>query len=266
MDFSKILNWRLLKGSHEFPGPDGGTCINEAAVIAAGMPYRKVRSIDCLPPCFSRPIGGFALAINDAMGDGRRNELMPFVTRIAGTKDEENDPKRADYIITELVRRCILPLGFVAYNLPDWHHVEPKMELAEALDVLDEIGRRAKYDVRHLIKQTKDIITYQAIDAPMNVMSLLSSMIHDTGITVIHLPRFVEVDEGLRFDATPVIPNAFIHLDLFGEAIKILDEAIKLGRQAPDADVAMVKKRMDAIRLSPVRYNMLIDEASCELA
>lgn len=30
------LDWKLLKGSHQFPGPEGGTCINEAAIIAAG--------------------------------------------------------------------------------------------------------------------------------------------------------------------------------------------------------------------------------------
>jgi hypothetical protein len=29
--FNTILNWKLPEGSHDFPGPDGGTCINEAA-------------------------------------------------------------------------------------------------------------------------------------------------------------------------------------------------------------------------------------------
>jgi hypothetical protein len=38
--FDTILNWKLKRGSHTFPGPDGGTCINEAAVVAAGFPYR----------------------------------------------------------------------------------------------------------------------------------------------------------------------------------------------------------------------------------
>jgi hypothetical protein len=47
-DFEAILNWRLLAGSHPFPGPDGGTCINEAAIVAAGLPYRTIRSsADC---------------------------------------------------------------------------------------------------------------------------------------------------------------------------------------------------------------------------
>jgi len=26
VDFDRMLNWKLLRGSHEFPGPDGGTC------------------------------------------------------------------------------------------------------------------------------------------------------------------------------------------------------------------------------------------------
>ena len=25
VDFNRMLNWKLLRGSHEFPGPDGGT-------------------------------------------------------------------------------------------------------------------------------------------------------------------------------------------------------------------------------------------------
>jgi len=36
MDWNKILNWKLLAGSHDFPGPDGGTCINEAAIDPTG--------------------------------------------------------------------------------------------------------------------------------------------------------------------------------------------------------------------------------------
>jgi hypothetical protein len=35
--FDHILNWKLKQGSHTFPGQDGGTCINEAAIIAVGF-------------------------------------------------------------------------------------------------------------------------------------------------------------------------------------------------------------------------------------
>ena len=36
--FDHILNWTLKRGSHQFPGPDGGTCINEAALVATARP------------------------------------------------------------------------------------------------------------------------------------------------------------------------------------------------------------------------------------
>ena len=41
-EFQRMLEWKLLRGSHEFPGPDGGTCVNEAAIVAAGYSYRPV--------------------------------------------------------------------------------------------------------------------------------------------------------------------------------------------------------------------------------
>jgi hypothetical protein len=40
--FDHILNWKLKAGSHRFPGPDGGTCINEAALVATGFEYEPI--------------------------------------------------------------------------------------------------------------------------------------------------------------------------------------------------------------------------------
>jgi hypothetical protein len=44
-----ILNWKLKEGSHPFPGKEGGTCINEAAIVAAGFEYQPVRSVHGMP-------------------------------------------------------------------------------------------------------------------------------------------------------------------------------------------------------------------------
>ena len=41
--FDYMLNWKLKEGSHPFPGNDGGTCINEVAIV----PERRLR--DRLP-------------------------------------------------------------------------------------------------------------------------------------------------------------------------------------------------------------------------
>jgi hypothetical protein len=110
-DFNKILNWKLLAGSHEFPGPDGGTCINEAAIVAAGFAYREIGSPDDCPPCFSRTLAAYALSLNDRIPDDalRHKLLMPFVTRLAGSADTEAvEELRAAHIIGAIVTR-ILP-------------------------------------------------------------------------------------------------------------------------------------------------------------
>jgi hypothetical protein len=81
--FDYILDWKLRQGSHVFPGKDGGTCINEAAVVAAGFPCRPVRTVDDMPGCFSHPICRLAMHLNDEASDEERQLLLPFVTRLA---------------------------------------------------------------------------------------------------------------------------------------------------------------------------------------
>ena len=70
--FDHILNWKLKEGSHPFPGKDGGTCINEAALVAAGFEYRPVRRVEDMPQCFSRPICRLAMQLNDMANDAER--------------------------------------------------------------------------------------------------------------------------------------------------------------------------------------------------
>ncbi|MFD0934470.1 hypothetical protein ACFQ12_04640, partial [Methylobacterium trifolii] len=117
--FDHILNWRLLPGSHPFPGPDGGTCIDEAALVAAGLPYRAIRaSADC-PPCFSRPLSAYALGLNDAMPDAERPRLMAFVLRLSGSADRSGiEAKRTRHLALASIRRILAPLCAAA-GLPD---------------------------------------------------------------------------------------------------------------------------------------------------
>ena len=60
-DFDHILNWTLQLGSHQFPGKDGGTCINEAAIVVAEFEYQRVSRVEEMPVCFSRPICKLAM-------------------------------------------------------------------------------------------------------------------------------------------------------------------------------------------------------------
>src|SRR5262249_44728055 len=113
-DFGRLLNWRILRGSHEFPGPDGGTCVNEAAIVAAGYPYTPVRRIDDCPASFSRPLALYAMCLNEIVLDDRRGRelLLPLVAGWAGAGDPpEVDLQRAALILQRTVAE-IVPEAF----------------------------------------------------------------------------------------------------------------------------------------------------------
>ena len=109
--FRRMLEWKLLRGSHEFPGPDGGTCVNEAAMVAAGYPYRPVYRVKDLPASFSRPIAMLALCLNDTLDDALRQELMmPFVTRLAGSADTPAiEMRRAELMLGRAAADILAP-------------------------------------------------------------------------------------------------------------------------------------------------------------
>ena len=103
--FDHLLNWKLKAGSHPFPGKEGGTCINEAALVAAGFAYKPIRTVDDMPDCFSRPICRLAMLLNDEADDDDRQRLLPFVTRLACADTAEVEHARAAYIALRMTCR-----------------------------------------------------------------------------------------------------------------------------------------------------------------
>jgi hypothetical protein len=124
-DFDHILNWTLKQGSHKFPGKDGGTCINEAALVAAGYEYRPIQAAEQMPACFSRPICRYAMCLNDEATDVERQQLLRFVTRLACADSPEIEREREGYIAFHSRRR------------------QPFMQRLEVLEGALAIGRQA---------------------------------------------------------------------------------------------------------------------------
>jgi len=128
--FEHLLNWKLKPGSHQFPGPDGGTCINEAAVVAVGLAYRSIRSASDMPECFSRPICEYVMWLNDMALDSDRQRLLPYVTRLACADTPEIEKKRAAYLARHARRVWFAP------------YIDMDAEL-KVLDGVLAIGRQA---------------------------------------------------------------------------------------------------------------------------
>jgi hypothetical protein len=105
-----LLNWKLKIGSHPFPGLDGGTCINEAALMAVGFEYRSISIVEQMPKCFSRPICRLAMLLNDEANDEERQRLLPYVTRLACADTPEVENAREVYINVHM-SRCYVRLN-----------------------------------------------------------------------------------------------------------------------------------------------------------
>ncbi|MCJ2090343.1 hypothetical protein MKK88_30805 [Methylobacterium sp. E-005] len=230
-DFATILNWRLLAGSHPFPGPDGGTCINEAAIVAAGLPYRAIRSSADCPPCFSRPIAAYALGLNDAMPDAVRSELLAFVLRLSGSADSPVvEAARTRRLALESVRRILAPLCALAgmaenaeacAGAPDW----PAAFAA---------ARSAAWQGGALSQSAAQARRWRegALTAAVSRTATAAQRAGEDARCA------AEVAEG----AAPFVPGTW------AEACAILDATLMVGRQAPEIAVAGARERLDAAK------------------
>jgi hypothetical protein len=143
-NFDHILNWKLKQGSHTFPGKDGGTCINEAAIVAAGFEYQPVMRAKDMPNCFSRPICKLAMQLNDNANDAERQRLLPFVTRLACADTPEVEAKRAAFIRAHNVTAYSFEHGLrVLEGALAIGRKADAMPAADARRRLDEVQSRA---------------------------------------------------------------------------------------------------------------------------
>lgn len=233
--FDHILNWRLLAGSHAFPGPDGGTCINEAAVVAAGLPYKAIKATEDCPPCFSRPLAAYALGLNDAMPDAERPRLMAFVLRLSGSADGEAvEAERTEFLALESVRRILPPLLDRA-GLP-----------ALAARCENAIGGTEAMAAARSAESQGAVLAQAASHRRAWLDGARLSAVSRTATAAVKAfgdaRCAAEVAEGAAPFAEGIWPIA----------VAILDEALAIGRQAPEIDLLRARERLDAARASRV--------------
>jgi len=166
--FDHILNWKLKAGSHPFPGKDGGTCINEAALVAAGFEYRPIRHAEDMPDCFSRPICRLAMWLNDEATEAERQRLLPFVTRLACADTPEIERERAAYIALHTRRRVTFQKGLEA--------LEGALAIGHQADALapDDVRSRMD-DVKSRAKAVQRPAAKPASPAGLHLFSKLKS-------------------------------------------------------------------------------------------
>ncbi|HXL69343.1 MAG TPA: hypothetical protein VN930_11370 [Xanthobacteraceae bacterium] len=247
----QMLHWKLLRGSHEFPGPDGGTCINEAAIIAAGYAYRAVKSANDCPPCFSRPCSAYALALNDYIDDDRhrRRLLMPFVARLAGSADTlAVERQRAGMILLRSVTDLLLP-RFAGYRRHPitraLSRVKTPFDAMMAAASLGGVIQAPKCDSLSMLM----VDACEALSAAATAYAL-----DDAQDTAMQAARFADrlAREMARID--PQNPTRAV-TRVYARAAAILDAALKLGKQPDSIPAESVFGRLQEARAEAHEQN-----------
>jgi hypothetical protein len=232
-DFQRMLEWKLLRGSHEFPGPDGGTCVNEAAIVVAGYSYRAVYSVKDLPASFSRSIAMLALCLNDTLDDELRQELLvPFVTRLAGSADiPKIEMMRAQLIHERVVSEILVPAVVRHGNAELARRCRSLRTLAE----LAEVTRCLRFGGHHPPLHRSLIAAFErAADAVAQGRSgQPTELVFCTFLALREVAALDPDDRGRN---------------VYRQAVKILETAIAIGNGAEVNGVDIVRERMDAAK------------------
>jgi len=199
-------------------------CINEAALLAAGLPYREVLNVDDLPPCFSRPIAAFVLSLNDYMPDEERQRLMPFVTRLSGSADD---------FVVEVERTRLLALRAVT-------HFAPRALDAVELDVSACRRARTLRQAQIASSEAREAVLRQSIEWAFGGrwhgdLTIAERAIGSANAAVIWANTMLpdSIEEAIHAAVVAVcMPQAW------DEALEALDDALLIGRQAEPMPLA----------------------------
>ena len=92
----------LSSGGHP-KGIKQGACVMEAVAYVYDLPWSDA------PPCTSRVIGAFLRRLNDSMPHAIRQQLLPYVLRVAGTADGDAIERQRAWLCADWAIRTVLP-------------------------------------------------------------------------------------------------------------------------------------------------------------
>ena len=237
---SDALNWELKSGSHEWPGPQGGTCINEAAIVVAGFEYKSVKSADDCPPCFSRPISAYLIRINDVMPDDVRQRLIPFAVRLSGSADSlEIEQQRLECIVIQTVRR-VLPISLRASGLNEC------AERCEKVETLEEAAAAADAAARYAARYAAAAAAADA--AARYAARYAAAAAADAADAAARYAAAAAADA--RYAAARYAAAAAADADaVWNSTVEIVSEALDIGNQAPQIETDVIAYRVEKAKL-----------------
>ena len=140
VDLDKIV---LKRGAHD--PPDNGivdACVMEVVSYVAGEPWSDS------PQCASGVIGAFLRSWNDALPDGDRQRLKPYVTKLIGTAASREVELKRSWMALDWLARA---------QAVSWLKLAKLQEHADAVAALEEItGPESARKAQPTLKAARD--------------------------------------------------------------------------------------------------------------
>ncbi len=177
-----------------------------ACLFDAGM-WLVYGKIGDNPPCSCPIIRPYAIALNDRMPNNERQKLKPFILRVVGNRDPESEELRKHFIILETARK-VVPKAFDE----KWPSLAAKARA---------IPDNATYaDIKQVMQELANAADADATAAAANAAAYAA----------------------YAAAANAAAYAAAAYAAAWDQAIWILDNVLKIGKQSPEYDEEKVIK------------------------
>jgi hypothetical protein len=209
----------LKAGAHK--DPSDGLCAMEMVAFIERLPHSD------RPPCTSPVVASVMICINDTLGDGRRNTLLPWLPRVVGTVAPEFERVRA-YAVLQDVFDLVVGLHTPRIldkhlhdretgrrtAFPPWDYAEP---LSEAVANIHRLG----YELARYLREA--LIASEPADVAGNAMLAISA-----------LKRLD--DRGARFAREPVYAQPMSDVAVNDGAVDDTEVTMRVRDYTPNFD------------------------------
>jgi hypothetical protein len=236
--------WRLLRGPHAWPMPYGGSCATEAAVIAAGLPYRAVARVEDCPPCFSPTIARYLIVLNDRMEDAERQRLTRVVGRLAGSADAAAvERQRVEYVVLETIAR-IVSSAMQAAGLEAWAE---RLRTAPGYDAAVGLAREAVNTVHAGYWSQLDALRAAYAASQAGASADMYDAVYAAWEAAAVWTRQGRIAASAG-EADKVAEAGAARARIWEDTVAIIGGALDIGKQAAPINTALIVERMNTIR------------------
>ncbi len=224
IDIANIWKYELRQGASSSPAE--GACLFDAGMW---LVYGRIGDN---PPCSCPIIRAYGIGLNDRMRYDERQMLKPFILRIVGNRDPDAEETRRRFIYLETARK-VVPFAFDK-KFPD---------IAERLRALsDDITREELISILAEARKRADsacAAAYSAADSAADSACAAAACAADSAACA-----------SASAAASAACAYAAKRKQVWSQTIWILDNVLKIGKQASDFEEAQVRHSVAEFELA----------------